>query len=1691
MDKDIPSDTQRHDQPASIDHVLTLINSLVKEKNFQDALEHTNTALAKYRNNEKLQEKKIKILCHQGKFEEAFDLAKIWKEVEPQSAVAAKEFKKLKKVIQVLRDQDSEEEEDEEGDDSPPPKAPTPPTNPTQTEPTPTLPAPPAPPTQKSENEGACALNDEKDDEDFSCTFCDIKFVSASELETHCRSDLHKKRITSDEDQNWKYRVPPRNLTSEEFTICRSVLDADSNRYEETRKCTFGDKCTQAHSKEELQEWKERFKFRTQQIKRARDKHLHGNTYAEQLMEKLVNAENSKSVMIQNVEYAKVHVNSELKVNMTTKKCTNAWTFTITSKRSLHRVTLLDDTNRTYFYIASISVGPKKTQKYQNLETHCQEWVNPDYTTRHTGEYVYRVKVVFKTDIYGTFRQTLVYDFGLEPVLSREMQIESAPITDIEKLSKDLVLSEQGRWKVESVDLVRFENKPVPETEEEKQLLSKYSLPEADKFRLSEHLMHPPSKETYRIWMHEMLYIEEWAQMDHISRYNIKTSLQLVNRFLLVPGALSGAKYAQGGELFARMKLDDELSEDSAGGRLILMSSNVAWLAPYNPDDKMVSKQNKKVYQVLLEDKGKNFIFLRLPEKCVSELNLTCDQEFHAEIQFQLNRVPMCEMHSAIDQLPTLDLVFPPLQRIPTSPWYPEDMEFSETVSERLNEKQKAAIRGITAAGDKCLPPLLLVGPWGTGKTYTLAQAAKHALEVENNRILICTHSNSAADLYIKDFIHPIVKEGHMDAVPLRIYYRHRWVQTVPDVVLQYCLLEMSASQGNFRMPSREEVDRHRIIITTLKTARYLCDLDLPQGYFSHIFVDEAAQALESETLIPLSLAGRTTKIILAGDHMQLNPEVYSDFAKQQGFQKSMLDRLYELYPDDCPCKIMLCENYRSHEAIIDFTSDLFYDGKLISSGNQPAHPNYYPLTFFSTRGEDLQHENCTGFYNIAEVHEVVDRVDDLQKNWPPEWGEIEGNIGVVAPYSDQVFRIRCELRKRKMMNVSVERVFNVQGKQFRAIILSTVRTRHTCSSDSSQEDVYDYGFLSNVKLLNTALTRAQSIVVVVGDPLSLCLVGKCRKVWEYFLETCNEQKSFFGMKFSVLKAQLNSAELRKTYVLNPLAPEFVPNRLYHVTSQNHMTTGAGGHNPANPGYFVGQRMMYPGAPYHQQMYVPVPYQGYYPPVMYRPYVSPFVGGGMGGRGRVPARVIYPRQVPVSGSSPKSSSPAKSSGSDGERVASPDITRNTESPQGHGSSKKGHSSRSRPMVYVPRIPAPYPAMYYPYQPYPGYYYLPEDPRLAQAHTRYPYVAQGIPPQVYPHPYPAGPYIGPAIRAASQVSPENTPSPGERSPNSQRSHSLSPGPQRPPRSQSPALSPNSVAAAVAGGHFQLLPNVKHIPAHLYPKPGSTSSNSRSSTPLGGRDSPATEKASEEVRASLEHDYLKSVSPKLDLQERRASAQSPLARVISQRQGYIREELEAMTSHSSQRMITNSHYQSMMANNRSSSATLQNGAGGIEKNEKKPSKLDLHSATGFSRQFSEDITTPTEITNLVKMIDDMDDQESNNLSHQSFAAHKNTSGRLYLNIPQQQEVVMGGSASSSPPSGSPPSGDQKPTYAGVLRRRLPSAQGDIDPSLLEPQTPHTPLGFTTPGTEIDTDPLGILRNLNINASAESQRTYKYFS
>ena len=60
----------------------------------------------------------------------------------------------------------------------------------------------------------------------------------------------------------------------------------------------------------------------------------------------------------------------------------------------------------------------------------------------------------------------------------------------------------------------------------------------------------------------------------------------------------------------------------------------------------------------------------------------------------------------------------------------------------RLNAKQREAVIAITTQRDVKLPPVLIVGPYGTGKTFTLAQTAKQILKQEKTRILICAHSN-------------------------------------------------------------------------------------------------------------------------------------------------------------------------------------------------------------------------------------------------------------------------------------------------------------------------------------------------------------------------------------------------------------------------------------------------------------------------------------------------------------------------------------------------------------------------------------------------------------------------------------------------------------------------------------------------------------------------------------------------------------------------------------------------------------------------------------------------------------------------------------------------------------------------------------------------------------------------------------
>ncbi|XP_058266742.1 probable helicase with zinc finger domain isoform X2 [Hemibagrus wyckioides] len=978
--------------------------------------------------------------------------------------------------------------------------------------------------------------------------------ILLSEMEAVSSKMVTEQPGETEEDvqEGWQFRPPPRGVTSsEEYTLCKRFLEQGL--------CRYGAQCTSAHSQEELTEWQQRYASRLIRLKQQQDGKHYTENYTEALIEKWINSLTPEKVLNDCVDGVTVEHNSDLSVTVSTKKSSHSWAFSLYCKpaRMLHRIALLYDANRPHFFITAVSAGDVSTQVPQQVcEGGCQEWTGVGLLQNGMDHCLYTVEVAFRTEIFGTFRQTVVFDFGSEPVLMQRVMVDAASIEDLEHLmqARQQLLMTAKRWDSSCKTIVEFS--PNENMELERSLLSRYQIPlSADQLFTQSVLDKTLTRDNYQSRLHDLLYIEEIAQYKEVSKFNIKVNLQLVSSFMLT-GISGGAKYAQNGQLFARFKLTETLSEDTLAGRLVMTKVNSVLLLPVSRDRMSQghpASAKERVYEAVIEEKTKDYIFLRICKDCCDELNLMPDRELQVELQFQLNRLPLCEMHYALDRLRDNSILFPDISLTPIIPWSP-NRQWDEQLDPRLNAKQKEAILAITTPLSINLPPVLIIGPYGTGKTFTLAQAVKHILKQPDTRVLICTHSNSAADLYIKDYLHPYVEAGNPHARPLRVYFRNRWVKTVHPVVQQYCLI--SGAYLTFQMPARQDIERHRVVVVTLSTSQYLCQLDLEPGLFTHILLDEAAQAMECETIMPLALANKSTRIVLAGDHMQLSPFVYSEFARERNLHVSLLDRLYEHYPSEYPCRILLCENYRSHEAIINYTSDLFYEGKLMASGKQPPHKDFYPLTFFTARGEDVQEKNSTAYYNNAEVFEIVERVEEIRKKWPVAWGKLdEGSIGVVSPYADQVFRIRAELRKKRMPEVSVERVLNVQGKQFRVLFLSTVRTRHTCKHkqtaikrkeqlvEDSTEDL-DYGFLSNYKLLNTAITRAQSLVAVVGDPIALCSVGRCRKFWETFISICHDNSSLHGITFEQIKAQLEALELKKTYVLNPLAPEFIPRAL-------------------------------------------------------------------------------------------------------------------------------------------------------------------------------------------------------------------------------------------------------------------------------------------------------------------------------------------------------------------------------------------------------------------------------------------------------------------------------------------------------------------------------------------------------------------
>ena len=154
----------------------------------------------------------------------------------------------------------------------------------------------------------------------------------------------------------------------------------------------------------------------------------------------------------------------------------------------------------------------------------------------------------------------------------------------------------------------------------------------------------------------------------------------------------------------------------------------------------------------------------------------------------------------------------------------------------------------------KCAPkaPLLIVGSFGTGKTRLLARAAMQILQEEPRAcVLVCAHHQSSADSFVVNYF----SKEHVKMVRL-MTPRYR---PPPNYEKWYKTARMM----------KEDVQKVPLIVTTLLTSLHLHEYLTP-GHFTHILMDEGAQARETEEIAPLTLADKNTKIVIAGDHKQV-----------------------------------------------------------------------------------------------------------------------------------------------------------------------------------------------------------------------------------------------------------------------------------------------------------------------------------------------------------------------------------------------------------------------------------------------------------------------------------------------------------------------------------------------------------------------------------------------------------------------------------------------------------------------------------------------------------------------------------------------------------------------------------------------------------------------------------------------------
>ena len=241
---------------------------------------------------------------------------------------------------------------------------------------------------------------------------------------------------------------------------------------------------------------------------------------------------------------------------------------------------------------------------------------------------------------------------------------------------------------------------------------------------------------------------------------------------------------------------------------------------------------------------------------------------FEAEVRFELKHSYFQRLHNAVKHL-TVEItrkLNPSEAMLRTS--RPDKRFFitGEPVYDNIRLDQQVQMKALhTILNSSSDWPILIAGPFGTGKTRLLARAAYEILKMKRSRVLICAHHQASVDTFLEYF--GAMKDADIPwAIDMIRITPKRYRSATKE---RYCSFFKTGSEVK-----SGDLEKNRLIITTLGMAPYLYH-KIPgewkrRGFYTDILIDEGAQTREPETVGPLSLAGRFTRIVIAGDHRQV-----------------------------------------------------------------------------------------------------------------------------------------------------------------------------------------------------------------------------------------------------------------------------------------------------------------------------------------------------------------------------------------------------------------------------------------------------------------------------------------------------------------------------------------------------------------------------------------------------------------------------------------------------------------------------------------------------------------------------------------------------------------------------------------------------------------------------------------------------